>query len=178
MLNWVQTLITVLTYLWPLRMVEQWERGNYYIAGHFMKEVGPGVWPILPYFMDVKTASVVPGIISTPLLNITASDGSTPISFSAAATIQIVSVDKAYNKIETVRETTREMLAAVTADKLADVDVSRLDGGSRRRLVADLKKWMNKELEFAGIEVLAIRFTNFMVGVRSYRFMTDTSLLE
>lgn len=189
MLNWLQTLIVVLQYLWPLRRVEQWERGVYYVWGRWWAKwparsidgtVGPGIWPIVPFFIEIRAAVVVPGVTGTPLLQITAKDG-TPITYSAAMTWQIVDAAKAYNCTDRVLETGQELLAAVTAEKLAEVDATRLDGDKRKRLVNDMIRWLNESMEFMGCRVNALRFTNFAVGthqIRTLRLMTDTALLR
>jgi regulator of protease activity HflC (stomatin/prohibitin superfamily) len=177
MLNWVQTLIEVIKYIWPFRIVHQWERGVYYVFGRCVGTVPAFVWPIIPYFCDVKPTSVVPGIISTPLLTITTKDGKGTVTFSAAATVRVADPRKAWNNVDTVAETVREMLAAVTAHELSLVDPGRLDGDSRRRLITSMIGWLNSEMDFMGCEVSALRFTNFVVNMRAYRFMTDTALL-
>ena len=188
LLNWLQTVITVVQYLWPFRKVEQWERGVLYIwARHWRRwparpsdwTVGPGVWPVIPYFTELRTTTVVRGVTGTPLQQITARDG-TAITFSAAMTWRIVDSAKAWNETDRVLETGQELLAAVCAEKLAEVDSERLDGTKRKRLLSDMVKWVNKELKFCGCEVEAIRFTNFAVGrqsIRTLRLMADTALL-
>lgn len=178
MLNWFQTIIEVARYLWPFRIVHSWERGAYYVCGRYVGSVPPFVWPVIPFFTDCKATVVVPGVISTPLLTVTTRDGKGTITYSAAATLRIVNVGKAWNNIENVSETMRELLAAVTAEKLATVEPERLDGDRRGRLCASLVTWLNTELEFCGIEVQAVRFTNFVVNMRAFRLMTDTALLN
>lgn len=178
MLNWVQTIIEAARYVWPFRIVHQWERGVVFICGRCIGTVPPGVYPIIPFFTDVKPTSVVPGVISTPLLTVTTRDNKSTITFSAAATLQISNANYAWNRIDNVAETMRELLAAVTAEKLAEVDPGRLDGEKRKRLIADMVMWLNRELEPYGLEVLAVRFTNFVVNIRAFRLMTDTALLS
>jgi len=176
-LNWFQTIIEVARYLWPFRIVHQWERGVVYVCGRCIGTVPPFVYPIIPFFTDVKATSVVPGVISTPLLTVTTRDNKSTITFSAAATVRISDASRAWNKIDNVSETMRELLAAVTAEKLAEVDPARLDGDKRKRLIADMVMWLNRELEPFGLEVLAVRFTNFAVNMKAFRLMTDTALL-
>lgn len=178
MLNWFQTIIEVARYLWPFRIVHQWERGALYIFGRYIASLPAFVYPIIPYFTDVKPTSVVWGVISTPMLTVTTRDGKGTVTFSAAATLRIADLGKAYNKIDNVSETMRELLAAVTAERLAELDPDRLDGDRRARLLNSLVGWLNEELEFCGLEVQAVRFTNFVVNMRVFRLMTDTALLN
>ena len=188
LLNWLQTLITVVTYLWPFRRVEQWERGVYYIWARWWERwpareldgtIGPGIWPIIPFFTEIQTTTAVQGVTGTPLLQVTARDG-TPITFSVAMTWRIYDSAAAWNNTDRVLETGQELLAAVCAEKLAEVEPTRLDGDKRRRLVSDMLKWVNKEMEFMGCEASAIRFTNFAIGhknIRTLRLLMDPALL-
>jgi len=189
LLNWLQTLITVFSYLWPFRVVEQWERGVLYVWARHWRHwparpsdwtVSPGIYPIIPYFTEVRPGTVVRGVTGTPLLQITARDG-TLVTFSAAMTWYILDVAKAWNCTDRVIETGQELLAAVCAEKLAEVEPSRLDGDKRKRLVADMIRWLNAEMAFMGCSVEALRFTNFAIGsqpLRTLRVMTDPALLR
>jgi hypothetical protein len=177
MLNWVQTLITVFQYLWPFRAVEQWERGVYYFFGHAFAEVGPGRWPVVPYFMDVLGVGVVPADIGTPLLTITLSDGKT-LTFSVEATVQIFDATKAANEIHDVRSTTLERLGAMCAQRLSEISVERVSHENRRRLLGDLKRHVNAELGIFGVRVNYLRFTNFGVNLRTFRLLTDTAMVS
>ena len=128
---------------------------------------------------DPKCASAVRGVTGTPLQQITGVDGQ-HITFSAAMTWHIWDVARAWNNTDRVLETGQELLAAVCAEKLAEVDPSRLHASQRRSLISDMIEWLNVELEFIGCEVDALRFTNFAIGhqdIRTLRLMLDTALL-
>lgn len=157
---------------WPLRTVGPWERGGLIVCGKWKREVGPGVYWVFPYFMDVHEISVAEAICGTPRLDITLKDRST-LSFSASATVQVTDVTKAVCVVDDYKETIRELLAAVLADKLADVDADRLLPDKRGRLLADLRKWTQAEAEPYGIEVKAIRFTSLLQSVKSHRLIID-----
>jgi regulator of protease activity HflC (stomatin/prohibitin superfamily) len=188
LLNWLQTLIAVIQYVWPFRKVDQWERGVLYVWNRWWCHwparkvdwtVGPGIWPILPYFTDVRAAPVVRGVTATPLQQIEDRDGK-PLLFSAAMTWRIYDAASAFNNVDRVLETGQELLSAVCAEKLAEVGADRLDGPARKRLINSMTKWLNEELEFMGCTVDSLRFTNFargMQGVRTLRLLTDTALL-
>jgi regulator of protease activity HflC (stomatin/prohibitin superfamily) len=177
MLNWVQTLITVFQYLWPFRAVEQWERGVYYFFGRAFTEVGPGRWPVIPYFMDVMGVGIVPADIGSPLLTVTTVDGNT-LTFSVAATVQVFDATKAANEIHDVQSTTLERLGALCAARLAEVSPERVAPDNRRRLLGDLKRHVNAELGVFGVRVNALRFTNFGVNLRTFRLLTDTAMVS
>jgi regulator of protease activity HflC (stomatin/prohibitin superfamily) len=170
--DFLRLLLDGIQFLWPLRIVRQWERGGFYVWGRFWKVVGPGIYPIVPWFMEVKEISVVPAIVSTPRLDITLKDG-VLASFRAAATVEVVDYNLAVNTVDSFTETIQELLSAVLADRLADVDPERLRPAGRNRLLSDLTRWVNEESERFGIRTSKVRFTTFVLGVRSLRLLQE-----
>jgi hypothetical protein len=179
--NWIQSLVDLLRSFWPFEEVTPWERGVYYVWGRHWRHwparkeldwsVPCGIWFVPPFFAKLRPAPIVPGVTATPLQQITTRDGK-PLSFSAAMTWSITDPVAAYHNVERVLE--------VCADKLADVDPPRLDGEKRRRLLTDMKKWVNEELGEFGCQAHAIRFTNFIIGdkgVHTVRLLQDRALL-
>lgn len=172
MSEFLRIILDSIQFLWPLRRVEQWERGGYYICGRWWKEVGPGVWPILPWFIDVLAVSSAEAIVGTGRQDITLSDKSM-LSFAATATVQVTDVYKALNQVDQYTETMQELLASVLADKLAEVDAIRLEPEKRGRLFADLQRWVANEAALYGIEVKKVRFTSFIVNAKAHRLIID-----
>lgn len=184
-LNFIQSLIEIFKFFWPFRIVNEWERGALYVAGRWFGRwparrsdgtVGPGLYFVVPFLMELHTAIVVPWVQSTPLMTITTRDGQL-LMFSATATFVCFDTAKAINRIESVTSTAIELVMAVTAEKLAEVKETRLDGDSRKRLVSDITRWTNEEFEALdiGVRVDALRFTNFG-HVKTYRLLTDAAL--
>jgi regulator of protease activity HflC (stomatin/prohibitin superfamily) len=175
-INWVQSIIEFLDRFWPLVKIEQWERGCYYILGRARKKVlRPGVYPVIPWFISVDSISVVPAPISSPLLNITLKDGRT-LGFSITAIVRVRDPIKALNEIDDYKESASELISSRTAEKLAEVDGSRVETENRKRLLSDLLRWVNQDTDDYGIEVLALRFSNFALDQRAYRLLQDTAL--
>lgn len=170
----VRLVIDTIAYVWPFRIVRPWERAGFMVLGKWWKEIGPGLYIIVPFFMDVHAVSVAEAIAGTPRLDITLTDGRT-LSFSATCTAHIEDVRKAVCDVDDFATTTQELLASVLADKLADVDVERLSPQKRGRLFADLRRWVADEAAKYGVAVTAIRFTSFVVGARTYRHLVDQS---
>lgn len=165
-------LLQFIQMLWPLRLVRQWERAGFLVNGKWTKEVGPGVYWVVPWFMDVHEISVAEAICGTSRLDITLKDRST-LSFSASATVQVVDVTKAVCNVDDYKETIRELLAAVLAEKLADVDADRLLPDKRGRLMSDLRKWVAERAEPYGVEVRAVVFTSFLQNAKAHRLIID-----
>jgi hypothetical protein len=122
--------------------------------------------------MEVKEISVVPAIISTPRLDITLQND-VLASFRASATVEVVDYDLAVNSVDSFTETMQELLSAVLADRLAGVDPERLRPAGRTRLLSDLTRWVNEESERFGIRSSKVRFTTFVLGVRSLRLLQE-----
>lgn len=175
-MNFLDTLLNFLAEFWPFVVIEEWEEGVFYWFGHACKKrYKPGLKVFIPWFTRMEGVSVVAVPFSTPLLNITLRDGKT-LGYSATAIVKVIDPWKALNAIEDYRESVGELVASMTSTKLAMVDASRLDPEKRTRLITDLLKWLNEDTKQYGIEVMALRFTNFAINQRTYRFLTDTAL--
>ena len=159
-------------FLWPLRMVEQWESGGYYIFGRWYWTLKPGMYPIVPWFCDVKTVSMAEAIVGTGRLDITLQNGSV-LSFAATATAKVIDPFLAINTVDEYQETIRELLSSVLAEKLASVDADRLTPEKRGRLFSDLKGWVAKEALEYGVDVKKVRFTSLLTNVKSHRLLID-----
>ena len=174
MSDFLRLVLDSIQYLWPFRRVDLWEKALYIVAGKWQWVVGPGVWPILPWFIEVKVFSVVKGILETPRRDITLRDG-TMLSFAASATVQIMDLKAAINTVDAYMETTQELISAVLAEKLAEVEASRVAPDKRGRLLADLRRWVQDEASVFGVEVSKLRFTTFVLNPRTYRLLGDAT---
>lgn len=174
-MDWLKPLVELVAFLWPFRMVKQWERAGYYVNGRWKKELGPGVYPVIWWFQEVWEVSVAEEIVTGRRQDITLSDG-TLLSFVAAATIRVVDVRAALNDVQAYKETAVEAVEGVLADRLASVDVGRLEWSKRARLAADLRRWVQDELTRYGVEVTNLRFMTFVTNARAYRLILDAPL--
>jgi hypothetical protein len=170
--DFLRLILDSLEFAWPFRRVELFERALYTICGRWQWEVGPGIWPILPWFCDVDAVAMSKGIIGTPWVDITLQDGRL-LSCKASAIVRVVNLGRAVNRVDAFMESSQELLHAVVADKLADVAAERLAPEGRRRLVGDLRRWVNAEAAEFGIEFADLRFTTFVINPRPYRILGD-----
>ncbi len=175
-MNFLETLLDFLARFWPFDIVDEWEEGVFYFCGRaWRKKYPPGVYGFIPWFTRIETVSVVPTVISTPLLNITLMDGKT-LCYSATAIVQVIDPWLALNAIDDYQESVGELVASRVSSKLASVDAERLDLERRGRLLPDLIRWLNQDTEQYGVTVRDLRFTNFAINQRAYRLLTDTAL--
>lgn len=162
--------------LWPFKVVHKWEKGVWYIWGRYVGTVGPGIYPYLPFFMDLRPVSVVKSSWGTTMQTITLRDNRT-LTFSAMVTLKVEEPDKALNNVEEWPETTIETVSGLLAEELAAVEPDKFEpqGGKRRNLLKLLVDEANKETLEYGVRVLSIRFNNFAIGLRAYRLLMDRS---
>lgn len=177
--DFLRVLLDSIAYLWPFRIVKQWDEAGYYVGGRMWKRVSAtgwnrGIYFVVPFFTDVVERSKVPGMVRTPRIDLTLDDGST-LSATAVAWAKMVDFDKAVNGVDDFRETTEETFAAVIAESLSEVDMTRLLPSKRKRLLNDLTKWVNGETLEYGVEVTNVRFTTFVLKVRAYRILQDST---
>ena len=172
----IRLLIDIAQWAFPLRAVEQWERGCYYVLGKYWKTVGPGRWPVIPYFMDVRAVSIVPGVVPVQLQTVTLRDG-VALSFAASVMFRVTDAASALNKIERYEETVSEQAAGLLAERLADVDPDRFDPayGKRDRLLKELVAELNRQTSAYGVEVMEVWMRDFAMGIKTYRLLNQTS---
>lgn len=179
--DFLRIILDSISYLWPFRIVEQYERGIYVVAGRRVRvpawlggpDCKPGIpWPIIPFFTDVHTVTVVRATLTTPLQTVTCVDGST-LTFSASAQVEVADANLAFNAVETWKDTAAEDIAAILAEKLSEVEAARLAPESRSRLVGDCRRSLTMQVRDYGIAILSLRFNNFVRNVRVYRLFND-----
>jgi hypothetical protein len=144
MKDFVQLIAGWIEFLWPFEKVKPYQRGLYVVAGRWQKEVGPGIYPIIPWFIEVVQESM------------------------AWADLTV-----AYNTVDAYMETTRERLTTIVATRIAEVDAARLAPEKRSRLLTDLTRWVDKDTRTFGVETLEVTFTTFVTNARPYRLLGD-----
>lgn len=176
-MSWFDRFIDSIKYLWPLRIVMEWERCNYYWCGRFWRTMGPGLKIVPPFFAEIRYESVVPTIFVTPMQSIMLKHGGT-LTFSATITLSVVDLDKAFNKVEKWAQTSTELASGLLADKLADSDSGLFEPEKRGRLIGACKQSLNAALAEYGVKVHALRFNNFVQNVRIYRLFNDNAYIS
>ena len=166
--------IDLIGFLWPFRLVEMWERGGFYIFGRYWRDVGPGCYPMVPWFMQVRCLSVVDRVEACGRQDITLSDGSS-LSFDATALVRIVDVNLALNSIHDCDHSAATLLGSIIAEKLAEIDAERLQPAKRKRVFTDLERWVDAETIKFGVTTKDLRFTSFVMGARVHRLLMDSS---
>jgi regulator of protease activity HflC (stomatin/prohibitin superfamily) len=172
MTDFLRLIIEIIQFIWPFKVVAEWEQGVWLTFGRYWKTVGPGTYLSMPFFMDMHLVNVVPGMIVTPRLDITLLDGST-VSLVASAWHKVVDAQKAVVTVEEFETTSNELLQAVVADRVSRVKPERLEPENRAALLRDLTGWAAQEAAEYGIEFTKVRFSTFVLRARTYRLIGD-----
>lgn len=171
-MSWVDSLIAVIKFLWPFRIVHQWERGGYLVCGVWKREVGPGLKVVIPWFCDVMTAPVVPALVGCAREDITTQNGTT-LSFAATATARVVDVRLALTEVDDYHESTQELIGSFLAEQLGEADAGRLTPEKRKALFRTLQNKLAAEAAEWGVEITKLRFNSFVTNVPTFRLLTE-----
>lgn len=174
MSEFFQQLLGFIREFWPLVIVRQWQHGCFYRGGRFRSVQGPGLYWVVPFLDEMVPVGSVPAIVFTGRQDITLADGSI-LSWQAAATMMVTDPARVTHGVDSYAETARECLSAVLADRLASVDADRIVPEKRGRLLADLTRWVNEELEPYGMRAERVRFVTFVRNAKTIRLMQDQS---
>lgn len=179
--EFLRVLLDSFAYLWPFRLVEQYERGVYYVCGRRVEiprwmggpDCKPGIpWPILPFFCEVRTVTTVRDVIATPIQTVTCRDGGT-LTFSCTVSIEVEDANLAYNAVHQYAETVKEDVSAIMAEKLAEVEVDRFAPDARGRLVGGCRQALTAQLAAYGVRVTGLRLNNFVRNIPVGRLFND-----
>ncbi len=172
MSDFLRLVLDSIAYIWPFKVVMEWERCNYYICGRFWKSMKPGLKLVLPFFTEIRTETTVPMIFVTPMQSIMLRDGNT-LTFSATITLVVVDLDRAFNKVDKWAQTSTELASGLLAEKLADTDVGLFEPEKRGRLIGGCKLSLGVALAEYGVKIQALRFNNFIRNMRVYRLFNE-----
>jgi regulator of protease activity HflC (stomatin/prohibitin superfamily) len=175
----LRVVLDSLEYIWPFVVVRQSEDAGFYVGGRLLLRLSAygfskGIYFRIPFFTEIRATPNVPAMIRTARLDLTLKDG-TLLTIGASAWAKVVDFGLAIEGVDDYTETSQETLAAVLAEKLAEVDTERVTAGEKRkRLLTDLTKWVNDETLEYGVEVSNVRFTTFALNLKTYRLMQDS----
>jgi len=179
--SWLDALFDFLSKFWPFDVVDEWEQGVFLFFGRVVRRgvmkspLRPGLYVFLPWFSRIVMIDMQPDPVRTPMLQVTLSDG-TPLSYSLTAIYRVVNAVDALTKINDYEKSVYELVASKASEKIAAVDAERLTYDKRTRFLSDLLRWMDEDTQQYGIQMMSVRLTNFALGIKAYRFMTDSAL--
>ena len=168
----VRLVIDTIAYIWPFRIVKQWERGGYMVVGKWHHEVGPGLYLVVPFFTDVHAVPVTGSRVGTGRQDLTLFDGST-LSFTATVWAEISDVRAAICDVTNYDDTAQEDLTAVLSNELAELDPDRLRPRRRGALFKELEKKIAEAHAEYGVKSSDLSFGSFVLGLKVHRHLID-----
>jgi len=162
-------LVDIMTELFPVRHVQGWETGIRTWFNRPRKEKGPGIYLVCPILGDVLPVTTVPFVIVGSRQDITLKDGTT-LNFEASAWVQVIDATAALFKVDDYEESMTEILEAVLAERLAEVDIDRFETVARRRnFLRELARLADEQTQDFGVAVEQVWFSNFSLKIPTIR---------
>ncbi len=164
-----QFLVDIITEIWPLRHVSGWETGIRTWCNRPKREKGPGIYVVLPILGDILTVTTARYVTVGSRQDITLKDG-TPLNFAASAWVQVTNATKARFIVDEYEESATEIIEAVLAERLAEVDVERFETVAKRRnFLRELTNLVNEQTQVFGVTVERVWFSNFSLKLKTFR---------
>ena len=164
-----QFLVDIVMELWPIRHVQGWETGIRTWMNRPKKEKRPGIYIVLPILGDILTVSTVPFVTVGSRQDITLKDG-TPLNFAASAWVQVSNATAARFRVDDYEESVTEIMEAVLAERLAEVDIDRFETVAKRRnFLKELTNLANEQTMEFGVTVHRVWFSNFSLKLKTFR---------
>ncbi len=171
----LRCLIDIWAFVWPLRLVREWEKGVCYRFGRYRRTVDPGCYFVVPFFSQILPVEIVPILLQTALQTCTLRD-KRALTYSALITVQVEDPAAALNGVDQWPESTLELVSGQISETLAEEDPTGFDDpsrGKRKNLMDRIAAAADAETKAFGVRVRRVRFNNFAVGVRTLRLLID-----
>jgi regulator of protease activity HflC (stomatin/prohibitin superfamily) len=167
--NWFSAVIEFLERFWPLEKVMEFERGVPYLNGHLRERatwwcyggnLEPGLYVIVPWFMEIHQVAVKPDILKLWNLNVTTRDDK-PIRLRANVRYEIFDAVKAWNEVQDFKDNLGDEARTHIASVVRERDYSELLG-DQGKIERECKNEMNKVVKDWGIKVIRVGITDFI----------------
>lgn len=176
--DFLRVILDSISFLWPFRVVKQYERCVYYCCGKvvrtrfFLFSAAPGLKFLIPFFCDVKVYSVTEQVFTLPRQPIRLKDGKTLI-LRGVVVCEIDDIFAAELNVSNYTESTHEIASCTIADYLSDFTSEELDAANRRRILSTLRARVQKDVGNYGFKVKRISFSQFLLPQRVYHVIND-----
>jgi regulator of protease activity HflC (stomatin/prohibitin superfamily) len=184
-----QLVVNSIEFLWPFKIVNQWERALYLVNGHVVvpwrwvacdrdlrtpmtsKELPPGLYLRLPFFTDVHSAAISWNYVESHRLDLTLKDGRTA-SFEAVAKMRLVDIYGAYVGYYDFDVDIVAAFRAAISETLVTADPERFEPERRGRLLGtSLLQATRAAVAPIGHEVESVQVTTFVLQPKVFRLL-------
>lgn len=172
--DFLHLILQFVEFLWPFKIVHQWEKGVYLVGGRVWRVVGPGLYVKIPWFIDLHEISMVWSQVGTARSDITMKDGRL-ISFAAVVNYRVTDPVAAFTVVHDHEHAMLHLVTGVLAEKLAEIEPDRIEANKRGRLNTSLQEWVRQEAAEFGMEVQWVRFTTFVINPKTFRVLNESA---
>lgn len=174
----LNTLAQFAEFLWPFRVVHQWKLGIFIFCGRATRiGLKPGIYPVVPWFMDVDQVTVAWDYVESGRLDISLKDGRS-LSCEVIAKMRVADVGKAWIDFHDYQKDRRLMLRAAVAETLTEADPERFEPERRGRLLGgSLLKAVQSGGAPIGLEIESVQVTTFILQPKVVRLLTDQAAI-
>jgi SPFH domain/Band 7 family protein len=174
MTDLLRLIVDVIQYIWPFVIVHQWQRGVWYVCGRYWRTVGPGVYPRIPFFMDIHDVTLVPDShMTNPYTITTKGAAGDTLTFAFVYELEVLDANLANNTVQDYEGKAHMDVLAIVADTLADLPEARLQPDVRNGMIRKCLLEVNKELGRYGMRCNSLRFTIFVRNMKNYRLFNS-----
>lgn len=180
-----QLVVQFAEFLWPFRVVSQWERGLYLVngrvvtpwcvVGFWKRQVGqellPGLYLVFPYFATVHQVAISWDYVDSGRLDLTLKTAQA-LSCEAVAKMRVVDLYRAYINFHDYELDRKAMLRAAISETLVEADAERFESGRRGRLLGgSLLATVRAGAAEIGHEVESVQVTTFVLNPKVFRLL-------
>jgi len=181
-----QLVVQFAEFLWPFRIISQWERALYLVNGRVVipwrwvafrwqaldsQELPPGLYLVFPFFATIHQVAIAWDYVDSGRLDLTLKTGEA-LSCEAVAKMRVVDLYKAYVGFHDYEIDRRAMLKAAISETLVEADAERFESGKRGRLLgSSLLKAVRDGASDLGHEVESVQVTTFVLKPKVFRLL-------
>jgi regulator of protease activity HflC (stomatin/prohibitin superfamily) len=157
--GWIQFLFEKVEYLWPLKKIKSFQRGVLMSCGWTCpRALKPGLYPFIPWLMDIEAVNVVEDVVDLPSQSITTKDGKT-VTFSANVSYEVTDAVAMWTQVQDFGENLSRVACGHLAMKIREWDWEELQDG-QRKLEISLRDTLTTRVKGWGVRILECRLTD------------------
>lgn len=162
----------LIEFVWPIHRVEPWERGLIIFFGRWIVEVGPGIYPLVWWLMQMHQVNMQPETVPLGTVEtVTNRDGRT-ITYGANIDLQCIHARLAYLGANGHEEKAKRDAWGVVANTLADLRGDRLDPDGQKSLRRTCLREINAMIGVYGMRANELAFITYVGNMRNMRLFT------
>lgn len=155
----------------PVRIIRSYQKGVLFRLGKDIRELGEGIYFVVPFFEDIETHSTTQDCITSEPHMVETSDG-VSILYVTVVRYKVVNVRDMYVKIGNLDTDVVEWATSEISSKISTMTFSQVMQ-NRRELIDHCFSLLSDELEGWGVELISLGLPS-LTRARAFRlFKSD-----